>query len=183
MGAPFDTPPSAATQGEVDTAACKTRGTRPLPGPGFSTTPYRRSSPFRGKPTSRGEWFFFSPLSANPSSPVGGLSLPVGTGPRACPDEGQPRGVVPTSLGLSLLHRSGLILKGGVIPRKGVHPYGRKIHRVRVKRKPRLSHRGFPVSFRSRYFFFFFFLNDLWHAPHCLPMRPTAFLMAAGPPL
>ena len=51
------------------------------------------------------------------------------------------------------------------------------------KENPGDSRRGFPVSFRSRYFFFFFFLNDLWHAPHCLPMRPTAFLMAAGPPL
>ena len=79
----------------------------------------------------------------------------------------------------SLLHRSGLILTGGVI----LVPTDEKFIAYAKKENPGESRRGFPVSFRSRYFFFFFFLNDLWHAPHCLPIRPTAFLMAAGPPL
>ena len=60
--------------------------------------------------------------------------------------------------------------------------YGRETISSHPKENPGLFRRGFPVSL-MRCYLFFFFRNDLWHAPHCLPMRPTAFLMAAGPPL
>ncbi len=60
--------------------------------------------------------------------------------------------------------------------------YGRETISSHPKENPGGWHRGFPVSLMRRYLFFFF-RNDLWHAPHCLPMRPTAFLMAPGPPL
>ena len=50
------------------------------------------------------------------------------------------------------------------------------------KKTPACSAGASLYLFERRYLFFFF-RNDLWHAPHCLPMSPTAFLMAAGPPL